>query len=139
MEGQTNYAKIIAIAKRFAAEAGGGSGGGGVPQEEFDAHIIDNKRHLTNDDRELLIRISQYKGYYSFSSEIPAVGVEGDYILVGETNSFWIYDTVTKKYVDTVDITEYDDTSIKESIKEIKTEIEGIEILTNEDIENLLK
>lgn len=84
---------------------------------------------------------NQYVGYCALISEIPTTGKEGDYILVGETNSFWTYNKETGKYIDTMDYETYNDSGIKAEIKNIIKIIEGLtnEALTNEELEMLLK
>lgn len=142
MDSEMNYAKIVAIAKKLILEYGGGSGGGGgAVQEELDAHIVDNKRHLTSTDREILIKANQYKGYYEDIASIPQSGVEGDYILVGETNSFWIYDKEQNSYVDLSELIAYDDSEIKNEILKLKQDIENssMEAISNTELEEILQ
>lgn len=142
MDNEMNYAKIVAIAKKLILEYGGGSGGGGgAVQEELDAHIVDNKRHLTSADREILIKANQYKGYYEDIASIPQSGVEGDYILVGETNSFWIYDKEQNSYMDLSELIAYDDSEIKNEIIKLKQDIENssMEAISNTELEEILQ
>lgn len=142
MDNEMNYAKIVAIAKKLILEYGGGSGGGGgAVQEELDAHIVDNKRHLTSADREILIKANQYKGYYEDIASIPQSGAEGDYILVGETNSFWIYDKEQNSYVDLSELIAYDDSEIKNEILKLKQDIENssMEAISNTELEEILQ
>ena len=142
MNNEMNYAKIVDIAKKLILEYGGGSGGGGgAVQEELDAHIVGNKRHLTSADREILIKANQYKGYYEDIASIPQSGVEGDYILVGETNSFWIYDKEQNSYVDLSELIAYDDSEIKNEILKLKQDIENssMEAISNTELEEILQ
>lgn len=142
MDSEINYAKIVAIAKKLILEYGGGSGGGGgAVQEELDTHIVDNKRHLTSADREILIKANQYKGYYEDIASIPQSGAEGDYILVGETNSFWIYDKEQNSYVDLSELIAYDDSEIKNEILKLKQDIENssMEAISNTELEEILQ
>ena len=120
-----SYAKVVAIAKRIAAQSGGGTGGG-VSKQEFNAHVANDSRHLTNEDREILVKVNQYRGYFSTSANIPTEGIEGDYILVGETQTFWVWDVASSQFVNTTQST-YDDTEIRTLISRVETEAEELQ------------
>ena len=141
MESRIGYGQIIALIKKIVSESGGGGGTGGVSYEEFDAHVANTKLHLTTQDRDVLLKANQFKGYYATTSTIPKEGKEGDYILVGETNTFWIWDEESSAYINTVDIIPYDDSGIKKDIKDLKTQLEEqvVTPLTNSELEELLK
>ena len=67
--------------------------------------------------------------------------MEGDYILVGETNSFWIYDKEQNSYVDLSELIAYDDSEIKNEILKLKQDIENssMEAISNTELEEILQ
>lgn len=96
-----SYAKVVAIAKRFAEQSGGSGGTGGVSVDDFEAHVLDNKRHLTNSDREKLAELfDKVCGLVKVSTfdELPKEGEESAIYLVLDTENLYYYDSNTTSY-----------------------------------------
>lgn len=68
----------------------------------FDSHTADDTRHWTTQDRQNFNRIVHFKGYYTSSTALQQAyptGQTGDYAIVGETDTVWVWDDTTNSWL----------------------------------------
>lgn len=70
----------------------------------LDDHMADDDRHLTEEDRESFSRVTHFKGYYISKEKLdeayPTAQL-GDYAIVGDTDTVWVWDDTTNKWLNT--------------------------------------
>lgn len=102
MDNSIDYGIVVALIKKLSGGSSS-SPSGGVSQDEFDAHIVDNIRHLTPKEREELRELSQtvaeVKDNINFTNEneLPNVGKEKT--LYVTKNNIYQWDKEKQEYI----------------------------------------
>lgn len=66
----------------------------------YDAKLRKVIFHSHKDYEDTLSTFTHFRGYYSFIADLPAVAVAGDFAVVGETDTMWVYDGDTSAWND---------------------------------------
>ena len=74
-------------------------------KELFDEHAANNERHLTEEDRQNFNKNIHFKGYYETRESLEEAyptGTLGDYAIVGNTDTVWLWDGDTNSWVNSM-------------------------------------
>ena len=75
-------------------------------RQDFDTHTADDTRHWTTADRTNFNRVIHFKGYYASIDALKkayATGTVGDYAIVGETDTVWVWDNTSKSWLNSTE------------------------------------
>lgn len=74
-------------------------------KELFDEHAANDERHLTEEDRQNFNKNIHFKGYYETRESLEEAyptGTLGDYAIVGNTDTVWLWDGDTNSWVNSM-------------------------------------
>ena len=72
----------------------------------LDNHMADDVRHWTTSDRQNFDRVVHFKGYFTTEAKLKeayATGALGDYAIVGATDTVWLWDDTTSKWLNSTE------------------------------------
>lgn len=72
----------------------------------LDNHMADDVRHWTTSDRQNFNRVVHFKGYFTTEAKLKeayATGTLGDYAIVGATDTVWLWDDTTSKWLNSTE------------------------------------
>ena len=72
----------------------------------LDNHMADDVRHWTTSDRQNFDRVVHFKGYFTTEAKLKeayATGTLGDYAIVGATDTVWLWDDTTSKWLNSTE------------------------------------
>ena len=72
----------------------------------LDNHMADDVRHWTTSDRQNFNRVVHFKGYFTTEAKLKeayATGALGDYAIVGATDTVWLWDDTTSKWLNSTE------------------------------------